>query len=64
MLAGGLVDEAELLLDGAGAEEQDHDEGMGEADFCAIDGAIAGALDDGEQVMVGRVEDDALDGGL
>lgn len=32
--------------------------------FGAIDGAIARALDDGQEIMVSRVEDDALDGGL
>lgn len=37
---------------------------MWEAHFGAVDGAVAGAFDDGEEVMVARVEDDALDGGL
>jgi hypothetical protein len=32
--------------------------------FGAVDGAIAGALDDGQQAMVFRIKDDALGGGL
>jgi hypothetical protein len=32
--------------------------------FRAVDGAIAGGLDDGQQVVVFRVEDDALGGNL
>lgn len=47
-----------------GAEQEDHDQGVGKTDFAAVDGAVAGALDHGEDVMVARVEDDALDGGL
>jgi len=34
------------------------------AHFGAVDGAIAGALEDGKQAMVLGVEDDALGGGL
>lgn len=34
---------------------------MWKADFGAVDCAIAGALDHGEDIMVPRVEDDALD---
>ena len=34
------------------------------AHFGAVDGAIAGALEDGEEAMVLGVEDDALGGGL
>lgn len=37
---------------------------MRKAHFGAVDGAVAGAFDDGEEVMVTRIEDDALDGGL
>ena len=37
---------------------------MRKAHFGPIDRATAGALDDGEQVMVFRVEDDALGGNL
>lgn len=42
-------------------EQEDHDQGVGKADFGSVDGAIAGAFDDGEDVMVARVEDDAFD---
>jgi hypothetical protein len=37
---------------------------MRKAHFGAIDGAIARALDDGEDVMVSWIENDALGGGL
>ncbi len=37
---------------------------MRKAHFRAVDGAAAGALDDGQQVMVFGVEDDALGGDL
>lgn len=37
---------------------------MREADFRPVDHAIARALDDGEDVVVLGVEEDALDGGL
>lgn len=57
-----FVDEPELLAHGAGAEEEDHDEGVGEADFGAVDEAIADGLEEDEGLVVGRVEDDfALD---
>lgn len=32
--------------------------------FGPVDGAIAGALDDGQDIVVSRIEDDALGGGL
>lgn len=38
--------------------------GMRKADFCAVDGSITGAFDDGKDVVVLGVEDDALDCGL
>lgn len=37
---------------------------VGEADFGAVDSAIAGAFDDGEDVVILGVENDALDRGL
>lgn len=37
---------------------------MWKADFGAIDGTVPCALDDGEEVMIFGIEDDALDGGL
>ena len=61
VLAGGLEDEPAFGAEGAGAEEEDHDEGVGEAHFCAVDDAIADAFDEGEDVVVLRVEDDALE---
>ena len=62
--AGRAVDEVDLLPDGAGAEQKDHDEGVGEAHLGAVHGAVARPLHDRQQVMVRRVEDDALDRGL
>jgi len=37
---------------------------MGKADFCAVDGAVAGALEDGERIVVPRVENNALGSSL
>jgi len=39
-------------------------ERMWEAHFCAVDGAIARAFNDGQEVMVLGVEDNALDSSL
>lgn len=61
MGAGGAQYEVDLLAHGAGAEQEDHDEGMREAHLGAVDGAVACALDDGQQVAVRRVEEDGLD---
>ena len=54
-------DEVELFAQGAGAEEEDHDKGVGKAHFGAVDGAIAGGFDDGEERLEGRVEDDGFE---
>jgi hypothetical protein len=62
--ARGAEDEVDLLPEGARAEEEDHDEGVREAHLGAVDGAVARSLHDGQQVMVRRVEDHPLDGGL
>lgn len=64
MRARGAEDEVDLLPKGARAEEEDHDEGVREAHLGAVDGAVARSLYDGQQVMVRRVEDHPLDGGL
>lgn len=62
VLPRGLVDEPELLAYGAGAEEEDHDERVGEADFGAVDEAVADGFEQDEGLVVGGVEDDfALD---
>lgn len=37
---------------------------MREADFGAVDSAIAGGLEDGEEIVVARIENDALNGRL
>lgn len=60
MLPCGFVDELDLLLHGAGPEEEDHDQRMREADFGAIDQAIADGFDEYERVVVLGVEDDVL----
>ena len=58
-------DEPEFFAQGAGAEEEDHYEGVGEADFGAVDGAIAQGFEEGEGLVVGGVEEDvAFEGGL
>ena len=49
MLARGFEDEQQFLAHGAGAEEEDHDESVGEADFGAVDGAVAGGFEDREE---------------
>lgn len=48
----------------AGPEQAYHDQGVREAHLGAIHGAVARALENGEDVMVLGVEDDALDRGL
>lgn len=53
-----------LLLQGAGPEEEDHDQGVGKAHFGAVDGAIADRFEEDEGLFVFGVEDDALEGGL
>ena len=58
MLSGRFEDEPEFLAHGAGAEEEDHDEGVGEAHFGAVDGAIADGFEEDEGLVVGGVEDD------
>lgn len=62
MLSCRFVDEPELFSHRAGAEEKDHDEGVGEADFGAVDEAIADGFEEDERLVIGWVEDDlALD---
>ena len=62
MLPCGFEDEPELFTHGAGAEEEDHDESVREADFGAVDGAIADGFEEDERLLVLWVEDDfALD---
>lgn len=57
-------DQVDLLAHGARPEQEHHDERMREAHLGPVDGAIAGALDDGEEVVVGGIGEDALDGRL
>lgn len=45
-------------------KQKDHDQGVREAHLGAVDSAVARALEHRKGVMVPRVEDDALDGGL
>jgi len=42
------------------AEEECHDEGVGEADFGAVDEAIADSFDEGKYVVVLGVEDEGF----
>jgi hypothetical protein len=64
VLARGFVDEVDLLAERARAEEEDHDQGVGEADFGAVDRAIADGFEEGERCFVLRVEDDGFERGL
>ncbi len=48
----------------AGSEEEHHDESVRKADLAAIDDAVADAFDEGEDVMVSRVEDYLFEGVL
>lgn len=57
MLPRSLNYEREFLSKGAGAEEEDHDKRVREADFCAIDGAVAGAFEDSEVFCICGVQD-------
>lgn len=59
-----FVDCQQLFADGAGAEEEDHDEGVWETDFGSVDGAIADGFDQGERGVVFGIEDYALCGCL
>ena len=52
MLSGCFVDEPEFLAHGAGAEEEDHDEGVREAHFGAVYGAIAQRFEEDERLLV------------
>ena len=61
MLPRRFEDEVELLAQGAGAEEEDHDEGVRKAHFRAVDGAIAGGFDDREERLEGGVEDEGFE---
>lgn len=54
----------DLLLQGAGSEEEDHDQSVGEAHFGAVDGAIADGFEEDEGLFVFGVEDDALERSL
>lgn len=60
-MAGGFEDEEEFLAEGAIAEEEDHNEGVREADFGAVDEAVAGTFEDGEDRVEGGGHDDWVD---
>lgn len=64
MRSRGFKHRGHLLPECTGAEEEDHDEGVGEADFGAVDEAVAETFDDGEDVMVLGVEDEPVYGFL
>ena len=60
MLPSSFEDEPEFLSYGAGAEEEDHDQGVREADFGAVDGAVAQGFEQDEGLFILRVEEDVL----
>jgi hypothetical protein len=57
-------DQACFLTERPRAEEEDHDEGVGEAHFRAVDGAVARCFEEREDVVVGWVFDDGFERGL
>jgi len=61
VLPRGFEDEPEFLSEGAGAEEEDHDESVGKADFGAVDEAIADGFEEDEGVVEARVKDYAFE---
>lgn len=64
VLPRGFEDEPDLFPHGAAAEEENHDESVGEAHFGAVDGAIAGGFQDGQQRVQGWRHDDGVEGGV
>lgn len=60
MLPSGFVYEFAFLPEGAVAKQEDHDEGVRETDFCAVDEAVADGFDEHEDVMVFRVEENGV----
>lgn len=48
----------------SGSEEEDHYEGVWEADFGPVDESVAQALEESEDVMVGGIQDEGLDRSL
>ena len=61
MLFRRLVHQPQFLFERPRAKYEDHDEGVREADFCSVDGAIAGGFDDGEERGEVGVEDYGFD---
>ena len=57
MLSRRLVHQPEFFPHRARAEQEDHHQGMREADFCAVDGAVAGGFENGEEGGEVGVED-------
>ena len=58
MLSCGFEREPELLPYRARAEEEDHDEGVREADFGAVNCAIPYGFEEDQGLLVGRIQDD------
>lgn len=56
--------ERQLLSQRARPEEDDHDQRVRKPNLRPVDGAIPSPFYHSEQVVVGRVQDDALDGGF
>ena len=63
MCSSSFEDQSDFLSKAAAAEEEDHDEGVGEADFGAVHGAIAGGFKDAEEWVEGGGEDEGFEGG-
>ena len=61
---GGMCEKLKKLYVLSSAEQDGHDQSMGESDLEAIDQAVPCALENGEVVMVPRVVQDGLQCGL
>ena len=60
----GFEDQVEFLSKGPGTEEEDHDKGVGKANFGAVDGTIAHGLEEGEILCIVRIENETIDTAL
>jgi hypothetical protein len=59
-----MVPQLEYIHKGDGRRVESIHKGVRKSDFGAVDSAVPGSLDYGEDIVVSRVENDALDSGL
>jgi len=60
MLACCFKHEPDFFSERARTKHEDHDQGVREAHFCSVDGAISCGFDDCQEGVVTRVEDDLV----